>query len=47
MGIQVFPAAGGGVVLKTQTFTSSGTFTLPSGYGASNPLIVDLEICGG
>lgn len=49
MGIAVFPApsAGGLSVQKTQTFTSSGTFTLPSGYGVSKPLIVTLEICGG
>jgi len=47
MGISVFPAAGGGVIRKSTTFTSSGTFTLPAGYGAGQPLIVDIEICGG
>lgn len=48
MGIEVFPAAAGGLsVKKAQTFVSSGTFTLPSGYGASKPLVVDLIICGG
>lgn len=47
MGISVFPAAGGGVVRKQTSFTSSGTFTLPAGYGAGQPLIVDIEICGG
>lgn len=47
MGIAVFPAAGGGVIPQSQTFTSSGTFTLPAGYGVSKPLIVDIEICGG
>jgi hypothetical protein len=47
MGSTVFPAAGGGVVQQQTTFTSSGTFTLPSGYGAGKPLIVDLEIVGG
>lgn len=47
MGISVFPAAGGGVSLQQAIFTSSGTFILPSGYGAGKPLIVDLEIVGG
>lgn len=48
MGYSVYPAAAAGLsVRKSQTFTSSGTFTLPSGYGASKPLLVDLEICGG
>jgi hypothetical protein len=47
MGISVFPAASAGPVRKSQTFTSSGTFTLPSGYGASKPLLVELEVCGG
>lgn len=48
MGSNVYPAAAGGLsVKKVQTFTSSGTFTLPSGYGASKPLIVDLIISGG
>jgi hypothetical protein len=47
MGISVFPAASGGVIRKSTTFTSSGTFTLPAGYGAGQPLIVDIEICGG
>jgi hypothetical protein len=31
MGISVFPAAGGGVTPKTSIFTSTGTFTAPSG----------------
>ena len=30
MGIQVFPAASGGVTPKVSTFTSTGTFTAPS-----------------
>ena len=47
MASTVFPAAGGGVSLQQTLFTSSGTFTLPTGYGASKPLIVDLEIVGG
>jgi hypothetical protein len=47
MASTVFPAAGGGVSLQQTTFTSSGTFTLPTGYGVSKPLIVDLEIVGG
>ena len=47
MASTVFPAAGGGVIQQQTTFTSSGTFTLPSGYGVGKPLIVDLEIVGG
>lgn len=46
MGISTFPAVTG-PIRKSQTFVSSGTFTLPSGYGASKPLLVDLEVCGG
>ena len=47
MGIAVIPAAGGGVIRKQTTFTSSGTFTLPAGYGVGQPLVVDIELCGG
>jgi hypothetical protein len=47
MGLSVFPAASGGLIRKSTSFASSGTFTLPAGYGAGNPLIVDIEICGG
>jgi hypothetical protein len=49
MGVNTFPVASGSsaVICKTSLFTSSGTFTLPSGYGAGQPLIVDIEIGGG
>jgi hypothetical protein len=47
MGIQTIPAASGSLIRKSQTFTSSGTFTLPAGYGAGQPLIIDAEVCGG
>jgi hypothetical protein len=47
MGISVFPAPGSGLIRKSQTFTSSGTFTLPAGYGAGQPLIIDAEVGGG
>ena len=47
MAVSSLVAASGGVSLQQQTFTSSGTFTLPSGYGSGRPLIVDIEICGG
>ena len=30
MGLSVFPAAGGGVTMKVQEFTSTGSFTVPS-----------------
>jgi hypothetical protein len=48
MGISVFPIpSSAGLIRKSQTFTSSGTFTLPTGYGAGQPLIIDAEVCGG
>lgn len=47
MAVSSLVAASGGVVRKQTSFTSSGTFTLPAGYGAGQPLIVDIEICGG
>lgn len=48
MAVSSLVAAGGGAVIRRQvTFTSSGTFTLPAGYDASQPLLVDIEICGG
>jgi len=48
MALSVFPAASSAGVVQQQTlFTTSGTFTLPTGYGVSKPLIVDIEICGG
>jgi hypothetical protein len=48
MGINVYPpASSGGLTKYTQLFTSSGTFTLPSGYGPSKPLLVKLIVVGG
>jgi hypothetical protein len=47
MAVSSLVAAGGGLIRKSTSFTSSGTFTLPAGYGAGQPLIVDIEICGG
>ncbi len=40
MGIAVFPAAGGGVTQKTQEFTSTGTFTVPSNCSSVSVLLV-------
>jgi hypothetical protein len=48
MGVSIFPAASSaGLQPKYQKFTSSGTFTLPTGYGAGKPLLVDIEVIGG
>jgi len=49
MAIQTIPAAaaGGGVEPYYQKFTSSGTFTLPAGYGVSKPLLVNIQVIGG
>jgi hypothetical protein len=42
------PASGGGGLRPYyQKFTSSGTFTLPDGYGAANPLLIDIQVIGG
>ena len=38
---------GGGLAPKYQKFTSSGTFTLPDGYGAAKPLLVNIQVIGG
>jgi len=47
MAIASIPSvAGGGVEPKYQKFTSSGTFTLPSGYGAGKPLLVNVQVFG-
>ena len=40
MSLSTFPAPAAGLVKYSQLFTSSGTFTLPSGYSATNPLFV-------
>lgn len=47
MGLSTFPAPAAGLVKYSQLFTSSGTFTLPSGYSATNPLFVDVVVVGG
>jgi hypothetical protein len=41
------PSGGGGVRPFYQKFTTSGTFTLPDGYGAANPLQVQVYVIGG
>lgn len=40
-------SGGGGLTPKLQKFTSSGTFTLPDGYGAAKPLLIDIQVIGG
>lgn len=49
MGVANVPAAsaGGGLEPYYQKFTSSGTFTLPSGYDAARPLLVNIQVIGG
>lgn len=47
MGISVFPAAGGGVTQKVQTFTSTGTFTVPSNVSAISVFAVGAGAGGG
>lgn len=47
MGIAVFPAAGGGVTPKVQTFTSTGTFTAPSNCTMVSVLLVGAGGGGG
>jgi hypothetical protein len=48
MGVANVPAASAaGLQPKYQKFTSSGTFTLPTGYGAGKPLLVTLQVFGG
>lgn len=48
MPTSTIPAGGGGgLAPKYQKFTSSGTFTLPDGYGAAKPLLVTIQIIGG
>lgn len=41
------PPSGGGLQPYYQKFTTSGTFTLPSGYGASKPLLITMQVIGG
>jgi hypothetical protein len=40
-------SGGGGLTPKYQKFTSSGTFTLPDGYGAAKPLVITIQVIGG
>ena len=48
MGVSTIPASGGGgLTPKYVKYTSSGTFTLPDGYGAANPLVVTIQCIGG
>ena len=48
MGVSTIPASGGGGLSpKLQKFTSSGTFTLPDGYGAAKPLLINIQVIGG
>ena len=48
MGTSTIPAGGGGGLQpRYQKFTSSGTFTLPDGYGAAKPLLVNIQVIGG
>lgn len=48
MGSSTIPAGGGGgLAPKYQKFTSSGTFTLPDGYGVAKPLLVSIQVIGG
>jgi hypothetical protein len=44
---QVPEVSAAGLQPKYQKFTSSGTFTLPTGYGAGKPLLVNIQIIGG
>ena len=49
MASSTIPAGGasGGLQPKYQKFTSSGTFTLPDGYGAAKPLLITIQVIGG
>ncbi len=48
MGVANVPAASAsGLNPYYQKFTSSGTFTLPTGYGVSKPLLIDIQVIGG
>jgi len=47
MGSSTVPAASGGATQTVVTYTSSTTFTLPSGYGVSKPLWVQVIMGGG
>jgi hypothetical protein len=48
MASSTIPAGGGGGLQpKYQKFVTSGTFTLPDGYGAAKPLLVNIQVIGG
>jgi hypothetical protein len=48
MASSTIPASGGGgLAPKYVKYTSSGTFTLPDGYGAAKPLLITIQIIGG
>jgi len=48
MGVSNVPAASAaGLQPYYQKFTSSGTFTLPTGYGVSKPLLINIQVIGG
>ena len=48
MALQQIPEpSAAGLQPKYQKFTSSGTFTLPTGYGVSKPLLVQVQVIGG
>jgi len=48
MASSSIPASGGGGLRpRYQKFTASGTFTLPDGYGAANPLLINIQVIGG
>ncbi len=48
MGVSTIPASGGGGLSpKLQKFITSGTFTLPDGYGPAKPLLIDIQVIGG
>jgi len=38
---------GGGLSPKLVKFITSGTFTLPDGYGVAKPLLIDIQVIGG
>lgn len=40
-------SGGGGLQPRYQKFTTSGTFTLPDGFGAAKPLLVNIQVIGG
>lgn len=47
MGISSLPASNTGFIKKRSLFRTSGTFTLPSGYGVAKPLTCSITMVGG